>query len=136
MKKTTTRIILAEDETGLRTVLEMMLEETYEVFATDNGRSAWNLVDGSSEPCLVLTDQQMPELDGSVLLRKICDTGVSIRGAILMSGDLTLESEIDQLRAGFQARDIPFAYLVKPFTPNQLRACLDWVEREKSRRIA
>lgn len=58
------KILIADDEAGIRKVMTLLLkEEGYEVMAVENGREAVNVL-LSFRPDVVLLDQQMPVLNG------------------------------------------------------------------------
>lgn len=62
----TYRILLAEDSTFLRThVVKTLADEGYEVTAAKDGAEAWETIQSmSSPPDLVITDIEMPVMDG------------------------------------------------------------------------
>ena len=64
-------ILVAEDEPGIRSALELLLSlEGYEVVATSNGAQALEVL--SSRECdLIITDHMMPVMDGLTLLSKV-----------------------------------------------------------------
>ena len=67
----TTKILLADDEDGIRRVLGITLADMgYEVLAASDGRQAWEIFQ-EHEPPVVLTDIKMPRLDGIDLLRAV-----------------------------------------------------------------
>ncbi len=65
------KILLADDEKGLRKVLTIYLQDAgYEVVTADDGKKAVLLADTIS-PDIVLTDIRMPGMDGISLLKHI-----------------------------------------------------------------
>ncbi len=67
------RILLAEDTAFFRTMVQKYLEDLgYEVEAVKDGSSAWARLNEDPGCCdLVLTDIEMPEMDGIELTRRI-----------------------------------------------------------------
>jgi CheY-like chemotaxis protein len=71
----------------------------------------------NNHPNLVLSDINMPRMDGFELLREICALGPEAGGSvpvIAMTALITHADRVRILNAGFQA------YLPKPFTPDKL----------------
>jgi CheY-like chemotaxis protein len=69
------KILIAEDDATSRLVMEAVLRKAgHEVVATENGRQAWDVWRAGCCPVL-LTDWQMPELDGLQLCRAIRQRG-------------------------------------------------------------
>jgi signal transduction histidine kinase len=65
------RILLVDDEAGIRTVLGIALTDSgYEVTTAENGEAALRLF-RELKPSIVLTDIKMPEMDGIELLQHI-----------------------------------------------------------------
>lgn len=65
------RILVADDEAGLRSLLAKMLKKAgYEVTAVENGMEASLQIEREAFD-LVLTDYAMPNIDGLELLRRI-----------------------------------------------------------------
>ena len=111
------RVLLAEDSVTTRTALAGMLSSWgFDVCQAVDGLQAWNSFEEEVFP-IVLTDWQMPEVDGLELIRRIRakeDTGFVY--TIL----LTARSSVSDVVSGIdQGAD---AYLVKPANPDELRA--------------
>ena len=67
-----TRILLAEDDDGMRAYLVRALERSgYAVVGVDRGTAALALIEGGSRFDLLLTDIVMPEMDGIELAQKV-----------------------------------------------------------------
>lgn len=133
----THRIVIAEDETIIRTNLVRLLRiEGYDAVAGANGREALELIH-AQPPDLVLSDVMMPEMTGHQLLE-------SIRGAPRLAHIpvvlLTARADRSDVREGMNrgADD----YLIKPFQRHELLTCiraqLDKVGNQKvaSQRLA
>jgi two-component system chemotaxis sensor kinase CheA len=72
-KHTGNRILLAEDSNFFRKQVEDLLKtEGYEVLACEDGEAAWQALQTADPmPALVLTDIEMPNLDGYGLTSRI-----------------------------------------------------------------
>ncbi len=101
------RIVVVDDDKGMREVLSACLEEEgYEVVTAASGEEAIDrLRPGAID--LVLTDLKLPGVDGLEILRKACE--LTPRPAVvLMTAYASVETAVEALRRG--ADD----YLVKP----------------------
>lgn len=123
------KIILAEDDDFLRTTTKTVLEIAgYEVFAYSNGRLALEAFPAQS-PDLIISDINMPMLDGYGLLdgvRKLPE------GEIVPFLFLTARSDRDDVT---HARRLGADdYVFKPFEPDELLVAVQ--ARLERRRIA
>jgi signal transduction histidine kinase len=94
------RILLVEDEAIVREVVAAQLsDEGYEVATAQDGTSALALLDGGTQFGSVVTDFNMPGMNGIELIRKIRSRGLTIP-TILLTGNaeddinLTLEPDV------------------------------------------
>lgn len=109
------RILIAEDDRGVRQSLERALRfEGYDVEIANDGSEALESL-GSSEPDLVLLDVMMPHIDGLTVCRRLRASGNSV--PVLM---LTARHEVRDRVAGLDAGADD--YLVKPFALEELLA--------------
>lgn len=104
------RIIIAEDDDNFRSLITEVLEQAgHNVAQEQNGKHAWErlLRDGAD---MVITDVNMPELDGFGLLRKIRHSKAFQDMPVLM---LTIRELAEDQISGYEtgADD----YLTKPF---------------------
>lgn len=101
------KIIVAEDSQILRMVLQGFLEEAgFTVTMTNDGAEALErLTSGREIFDLLVTDLNMPKIDGAELLQKIRLAGITIP-AVLQ----TATSDLDNLKKGF--KEIGFAAVI------------------------
>ncbi len=127
------RILIAEDERITRRSLQKQLEGwNHDVVAADDGAVAWDQF--QRQPFdIVVTDWDMPRMDGRELIQRIRRSGQSGYTYLIM---LTGRSEKADLVAGMDAGADDF--LAKPFDKNELRVRLNAGERiiELERRLA
>lgn len=109
------RILVIEDDVPLRWLLERMLRDKYAVTMTESGLEAcaW-LLDGNT--CdLIISDIHMPSVNGIDLLEYLRESNIFNTIPVIMV------SSIEDYRE--QCMNLgAFAYLVKPFEPQQLFA--------------
>jgi sigma-B regulation protein RsbU (phosphoserine phosphatase) len=118
------RILVAEDERITRRSLQRQLEAWgYNVVAVEDGAAAWEEIQRSQFE-IVVTDWDMPKVDGRELIERIREAGPSGYSYLIM---LTGRSEKTDLVAGMEAGADDF--LAKPFDKNELRVRLNAGER-------
>jgi signal transduction histidine kinase len=110
------RILIADDEAGLRAFLRSELEELgCEVIEAKDGAEAWELAQ-RMQPNLAVLDMMMPEMDGITLTRKLRETeGTSQLPIVLVTARADDAPRIQALQAGVSD------FLTKPFSTAELR---------------
>ncbi len=114
------RLLLAEDEPALRQLLTELLHTEYELLVAPDGERAWELAaQATPPPDLVLSDVEMPGLDGIELTRRLrAQASTAVVPILLFSANNRLPAMLSSLEVG--ADD----YLLKPFRPPELLARL------------
>jgi two-component system cell cycle response regulator len=112
------KILVAEDDRTSRVLLARTLERWgYEVVAVGDGEDAWTeLAEGKAR--LVISDWEMPRLDGPGLCRRARQRS----GPYLYILLLTQHSDSERIVAGLEAGADD--YVTKPFVPAELQARL------------
>ncbi len=88
-------VLLVDDEQPIRDVLKQLLEyHGFCVHAADNGRAALEIVRGAVPVDVIITDNCMPELKGTDMIRRLRGDAFSGR-IILHSGHLTEREAIE-----------------------------------------
>ena len=109
------KILIVDDSASMRQMVNFTLaEEGYEVREAENGQEALDSMKGD-KPDLVITDINMPVMDGIELIKQIRAAGEFKFTPIIV---LTTESEESKQNEGKQAGAT--AWLIKPFTPEKL----------------
>lgn len=118
------RILLVEDSSTMRRMLSMKLQdEGYEVTTANDGQQGLASAREEPHPELILTDYEMPELDGAGLCKAVKADKVIRTIPILM---LTTLSEIDSKVAGLEAGADD--YILKPKSPDDFREMFKRIE--------
>jgi two-component system chemotaxis response regulator CheY len=108
-------ILAVDDSASMRQMVSFTLKSAgYQVVEAVDGADAWDKA-GRQVFDLILTDQNMPRLDGTSLTRKLRETSQYRNTPILI---LTTESGEDMKRAGKEAGAT--GWLVKPFDSAKL----------------
>ena len=108
------KILVIDDDTSLRRVLEYNLqEEGYEVQAASSGEEGLYLF-GQSRPDLVITDMKMPGMDGLMVLKSIKERSPETL-VIIITAFGTVDVAVEAMKAG------AYDYITKPFNRDALK---------------
>lgn len=118
MSVTPARILVADDDRAIRTVLTQALSrQGHEVRSTGHGKTLWDwIADGEGD--LVITDVMMPDENGLDMVPRIRKLRPDLR-VIVMSAQNTLLTAVKAAQRG------AFEYLPKPFDLNELISIVD-----------
>jgi two-component system KDP operon response regulator KdpE len=119
-------LVVDGDPRVAKQVSSVLAGQGYEVLIASDGLSAMALVDARA-PALILSDLEMPGIDGFELCRRLRDS--SDVPIIIMSGNSDWVTEVAALDAG--ADD----YLVKPLVAERLLARIRVVLRRGDRAV-
>jgi len=107
-------ILIIDDDTSLRRVLEYNLqEEGYDVQAASSGEEGLYLF-GKSQPNLVITDMKMPGMDGLMVLKSIKERSPETL-VIIITAFGTVDVAVEAMKAG------AYDYITKPFNRDALK---------------
>ncbi len=111
MKK---KILIVDDEISICLLLENFLSKDYEVTAIQDAHKALKWLEVNL-PDLIISDIQMPELDGFGFLTQVRQNGFTKHTPVIMlSARSESKERIKCYRIGGQD------YLTKPFNPDEL----------------
>lgn len=125
MDKSTFRILVLDDEPFmLRLIVRILVDQGFErVTGCDNGRVALDHVSSSRPPGLILSDLNMPEMDGIEFIRKLVERSYT-GSLILVSGED--ERVLQTAERLVQAHRITLlGHLTKPVSPAGLTKLLE-----------
>ncbi len=119
------RVLVADDDTISRKVMERELTRWgYEVILAEDGKQAWQVLQGEAAPPLALLDWTMPEMTGLQVCREVRHRSSSnYTYLILVTGRCREGDLAEGMEAG--ADD----YLCKPFNASELKARLKAAQR-------
>lgn len=104
------KIVIADDFTGIRSIVrETLVKKGHQVLEATNGHEALKFFDGTQVD-LLITDFDMPDMDGAELVSKLRDmTRYMFTPVIMLSGvrKERVEEKIKDLNVA--------AYIQKPF---------------------
>ncbi len=117
----TEKLLLADDEPGIRKVLGLtLIDRGYHVLTAENGEEALKVFK-RERPSIVFTDIKMPGMDGIELLRKIKQADPETE-VIMISGHGDMDLAIQSLK--FDATD----FVTKPISDDALDIALKRAE--------
>lgn len=122
-----TRVLVCEDERPIRELLAINLKRYgYEVFEAVSGEEALQVFDETPNIELVLLDLMLPKMDGFAVCEALRERDASM-GIVMLTARAQESEKVKALKLG--ADD----YVTKPFSPSELAARLEALERRISR---
>lgn len=118
------KILIVEDDTSQRLFFKMALGAyNYDIFEAENGKEAYQILKENHDIRLVITDLNMPEMDGFELIRKVRKEERRYTYILVASAAGEKKSIIKALDLG--ADD----YVSKPIVPRELQLRLEGASR-------
>ncbi|TAH24319.1 MAG: response regulator [Cytophagales bacterium] len=110
-------LLVIDDSKSILSVISYIFSSKYNVIKKTNGKDALDWMHSGNLPDVIVSDLNMPEMDGFEFLRHLKSSGLfeDIPLVVLSSNDNSVE-RIKCLKMG--ADD----YLIKPFNPEELDA--------------
>ncbi|MFM8410635.1 MAG: sigma-54-dependent transcriptional regulator [Alphaproteobacteria bacterium] len=108
------RVLVVDDDAGVRESLRLVLREGFEVLQAENGEVALAMVPGE-RPDVVLLDILMPGMDGLAVLERLRGSRPDLP-VIMLTATRTLKTAVTAMKLG------AFDYVQKPFDLDELRA--------------
>lgn len=110
------KILLVDDDPAQRMLLNMCLEQgNFSVVEAGNGQEAYDILKKSPEIRFVITDLDMPIMDGFHLIKRVRESDLRYRYIIVLTSSEEQGSLVKALSLG--ADD----YIAKPVIPDELR---------------
>lgn len=79
------RLLVVDDDPEVRRILRRLFERDYEVVEAEDGLAAWEILP-VCRPAVLVTDIQMPRLDGLSLCRRLRERGFRHLRIIVYTG--------------------------------------------------
>lgn len=117
------KLLVVDDSSTMRRIIKNTLQRLgYEdILEAENGVEAWNLMN-SSDIRILITDWNMPEMNGLDLVKKVrAEARYKDIPIIMVTTEGGKAEVITALKAGVNN------YIVKPFTPQVLKEKLEVV---------
>ncbi|HWP65257.1 MAG TPA: sigma-54 dependent transcriptional regulator [Candidatus Limnocylindria bacterium] len=111
------RVLVVDDEPGVRESLRMVLKDGYETVAVASGPEALDALAGTAFD-VILLDIVMPGMDGLQLLEEIRSRHATVP-VVMLTATKTVKTAVGAMKLG------AFDYITKPFDIDELRVVLD-----------
>lgn len=122
------RILVAEDDPHILRVISLWLSrQGHEVLEARNGLSAWTLIQ-EQRPEILITDINMPGMDGLLLLDKVHESAEQPRGIVVLT------NRWDHREIGQKLADRGVQVVPKPFSPNKLAELIESLDQVNTSR--
>lgn len=108
-------ILVIDDDYFVRTLLNFLLQDYYEVVTIENGYKAMLWLDKGNIPDAILTDMDMPRINGFDLLKHLQKSGYYRDIPVLVLSGHSNEKFEEQCRASGAS-----GFISKPFNPPDL----------------
>ena len=113
-------ILSVDDEVNNLQLLRRTLRHDYNIMTASNGKEALEIVEHhGKEISLIVSDQKMPEMQGTEFLKQVSNEYPDII-KILLTGHLDVDAIVDSINDCHL-----YQYIVKPFDPEVLKMTID-----------
>jgi DNA-binding NtrC family response regulator len=119
------KVLVVDDDPGVRESLRMVLKERYEPMLTGSGEEALAAF-GDLRPDVVLLDVLMPGLDGLEVLERL-KSGDPRTPIIMLTATKTVKTAVTAMKLG------AFDYVSKPFDVEELLIIIERATRDAAR---
>jgi len=110
------KILVVDDKPSISKLIVQFLNKTYDVTTKEDGLQALSWLQAGNIPDMILTDLQMPNLDGTEFISRLKESGFFKEIPVIVLS--SLESSKDRIQClKLGAED----YLTKPFNPEELQ---------------
>lgn len=114
------QILIIDDDSAMCLLLQKILESDYDVITKDNGMSAMYWLIEGNMPDLIITDLDMPNLNGEEFISKLRSSGYyKDLPFIVITGYNCKEERLKIMKLGVHD------YFLKPFAPKDLLFSVD-----------
>ncbi len=113
------KLMVVDDEPDNLDLLYRTFRRDFRVFKADNAKKALEILEKQGEMAVIISDQRMPEMNGTEFLSLTVDRFPdTIR--ILLTGFTDVEDLVDAINSGQV-----FKYITKPWKPDKLRVIVE-----------
>ena len=110
------KLMVVDDEPDNLDLLYRTFRRDFKVYKADSAFSAMEVLESEGEMALIISDQRMPEMNGTEFLGKTLETFPdTVR--ILLTGYTDVEDLVEAINSGKV-----FKYITKPWNPEELKA--------------
>lgn len=107
------KILICDDEEGIRESLKLILGNHYDLVLTDSGEQCLECLDNDKTIELVLLDIKMPRINGLEILKAVKEKHPEVK-VIIVTGYKSFETAAEASSLGSSG------YIVKPFKSDEI----------------
>ena len=107
------KVLICDDEEGIRESLKLILGDHYELILTKDGLQCLDVLEKSKDIGLVLMDIKMPKVNGLDVLKQVKEKHSSLP-VVIVTGYKSTETAMEAVRLGASG------YIVKPFKSEEI----------------
>ncbi len=111
--KSSSKILIVDDEEGIRESLKLILSDHYDLVLTDSGEQALRCLEKDPSIGLVLLDIKMPKVNGLEVLKAVKAKRPAL-SVIMVTGYRSVETASEAASLGAAG------YIVKPFKSDEI----------------
>lgn len=115
--KSSSKVLIVDDEEGIRESLKLILGDHYDLLLTDSGEQALRCLEKDPSIGLVLLDIKMPKINGLDALQAVKAKHPAV-DVIMVTGYKSVETAGEAVRLG------ACGYIVKPFKSDEILAAV------------
>ncbi|WP_411273647.1 response regulator [Daejeonella sp.] len=113
------QILIVDDELSIHKILNFILSADYDLVVKENGAEALSWLEDGNNPDLIISDLEMPYIDGESFIRNLKISGLFPNTpVILISSADNLEGIVQ--RMAYKAD----CFFKKPFNSAELKSCI------------
>ena len=113
MSKKVPKVLIVDDEEGIRESLKLILGDHYDIILTDSGEQALRVLEADPSIALVLMDIKMPKVDGLDVLKAMKAKRPNLN-VVMVTGYKAVETASEAARLGASG------YIIKPFKSDEI----------------
>lgn len=121
------KILIVDDSKPILCLLEVVLGKKFDVFAANDGFSAMSWLMEGNKPDVILSDLQMPNIDGVEFITYLSGSDYYNQVPVLVLSGAN-EEEVTQKYGALQIA----GYITKPFDPAELIEKIDSALKQKA----
>ena len=110
---TNSKILICDDEEGIRESLKVILKDHYPLEIVDSGSKAIDVLSSVPDIKVMFLDIKMPTINGLVFLKEIKNKFPDLK-VIMVTGYNSVETASESARLGASG------YIVKPFSTKEI----------------
>ena len=110
---TRNKVLICDDEEGIRESLKLILSDFYDLILVENGEQAIHTLNNTKDIGIMLLDIKMPKIHGLDILKEIKAKHSHVK-IIMVTGYRSVETAAEATQLGASG------YIIKPFKSDEI----------------